>query len=1367
MRTLFTLLVGIALVDMAAIQSRAQKLASEARGASTSQIVMLSVNNQGCAAGIVAGYDDKSIYIATADHVVGSNAAGEAQSIKVKFYGIANARLGRLFGKREGRAAGDLAVVLVDRDGEMSKFVDTLNFAMLPTAESFVQNSPVTSIGCFGGTFWALGSKETLAAADADHLQVQSDVGEGQSGGGLFNEAWELIGMPLDVGVNQISVRPISAVIHDLQTWKVPVLLAPRPYKDRVVGAEELARENERLAQRTMRRDLAQTLATQAEQLHVESPIRSLILSAEAVQATKEDGITTAPAREALVKGLLDMSGAGLSGHSEAVFRASFSADDTFLASASRDGVIRVWDLADPAAPTCVKVFHEPVVDNYVIDESFVFDDDSKALISLALGKDHQLASPRVWQLNTPGLSGDAKWLIPGHVPATALARSPDHKLIVVADVANHLLLYQAGKIADKPSRILAIPSGSKVSHIFFSRDSTIVAAGTNDAQVLIWNLGGTETTPVAVFDSGHKERGPVEGGERPDLDLLDISDDHSLLVTGSSHWSLEGSFADPTLRIWPLKDLKPTSEPWVLDQSGTDANKVVIAAFFEETSHSLVGVTESGNVNVWDLSKAHFDGRMDPTQPSNRVKTSTFVQGDARSSKRGLLALTQSRGIILRRTTDLANEESPDIRTLSGFDGEVEFAQFSDSGRFLVAGGLGGTARLWDLDHLDPLASESSLAPNPYSAVKAVELSNSGYLAITLRGSSLEFWDISRPNQPELRFATNIDLKQFGDCIACHIVIAPNDRWIAVQSGEDDRSQIVEIGASQSARRMFYVAARTWRNTGEILFSPDSRFLLVEEKSQVRVVYNLADNKPEKEVFSSSASYFSPTFSPDGQWVCFRAFRLEDKGQAGSDHEEGFIAPMNALSDLTKRVQLTGFKTEIGSVEFSPDGHWLALSGEGSYSAREQDDRAVQLLHFDGATWVKQASFTPIEYAAAGLRFSPDGHWLFTGSGDITLGDRNVSAKVWPLSEPISSDSGQQLPNVIWNLKLVEFSPDSKWLVTVSGAESYARLWSFKDGKLHHVSVLIGPQPKLNNHWNAEFSPDSKSMVVWTLDDATPFFWSLNGDAISSRGVALPNGDREIQDVKFSANGQVLTILDSGGTTTGTSGTEGSHLVFIDLTTFPSEDSYVVIPASAGAYTHVYREDSGLLLSAGETLTIASTDLTNQLRRAERLAGRNFTWEEWMKSPLRGQYRPTFPNNPVGADVIEGQLPGFVDLVTEHQDPDSQRIKKDLIKWTLELDDAETCNDLAWEFAKLRDGKNSLELSSCALSLSPANPNYRDTRGVGLALLGQRDEAIRDFEFFLRNVQGIERYARDIPVRQQWIKLLRSGKDPFADGIE
>jgi WD40 repeat protein len=1347
--------------------ARSQKLPSEGRGASTSQVVMLSVDNKGCAAGVVVGYDEKSVYAATAAHIVRDSYVDKGSSVTVRFYDLRDTHQGRFFSKSKPRDAGDLAVVVIDRDAAVNKFLDQLDFAMLPPVNSLLLNAPVKSIGCFGGTFWSFGSEETLLAPDQGYLHVQSNVNEGQSGGGLFNESWELIGMPLDVGVNQISARPIAAVLNDLRVWGVPVLLTIRPLKDRVMGAEELARENARLAQRAIRRNLAQTLATQSEELRLDSPVRSLLLSVEAVNATRGDGLAIAPAREALAKSLQGISGTGLSGHAETIFRATFSADDSLLATASHDGVIRVWSLADPSAPKCLKVLREPGQGDYVVSEFIAFDKQSKELVSQAFGKEAHLTSPKVWPLDTSGLNPEPKWLIPDHTPATALAVSQGRNLIAVADVTNRLSLYSLGKTLNRSIRVLSIPNGYLVKHISFSRDDTVVIAGTSDARVLIWDLSSAEAKPVAAFDTGHKQLGPFHDHDRPDLDLLDISDDHSLLLTGSSHWSIEGSFADPTVRVWPLQKLVPKGAPWVIDQSEAEASKVVIDAFFDKSSRFVIGATWSGTVNVWDLSKARFDGKPDTGPPFAHVKAGTYSQADARSLDRALLVLTQGKGVSVTRTKDLESGQPLDNRKLSGLDSSVGLVELSDSARFLVAGATGGTARLWDLARVDPLAPASSLVPNPYSEVRAIQLSRSGHLAITLRGTSLEFWDIGKPTEPKLRYTTDIDVKEFGDCIVCRIVISPDDRWIAVQDTVKNRSHIVEIGVDGPARREFTVAARTWRNTGEILFSPDGRLLFVEETPEIRVVYNLSSTSLKREVFSDSGSYFHPIFSPDAKWVCFRRFVNEFHDPIGRDKTVGFMAPTDAIVDRTKRIPLTGFATEIGSVEFSPDGHWLALSGNYNHPLRERDDRYVQVMHLGDSGWTRYADLDPIEYAAQSLRFSADGHWLFTGSGDITLGDRNVSARIWNLSERLTPTSGQQLPNVVWNLKLVEFSPDSQWLITVSGAESYARLWTLKRNKLEFVSELIGPQPKLNNHWSAVFSPDSQSVVLWTTDDATPFYWRLNDTPITERGSAIPNGDREIEDVQFSDSGRALTILNSGGTTTGTSGTEGAHFTFIDLTAFPAEDSYAAIPASAGAYSHIYREDLGLIFSAGEALVAAPTDVDSQLRRAESEAGRNLSWEEWIKSPLRGQYRPTFPSILVNADVIAGQAPSLARLVADHREAEAERLKQDLVRWTRQLDDAETCNNVAWELAKERDVADSLELSSCALHLSPDEPNYHDTRGVALALGGRRDEAIAEFEYFIRNAQGIERFAKDIPVRQQWIELLRSGKDPFAGAIE
>ena len=1353
--------------------AQSQLLPSQGKGAARAQVAMLKVNGA-VAAGIVAGFDADKMYIATAAHVADLGSEPLA-NVDVRFEGAPDVpRQGVFNSKFDPPNQGDLAVVVVNLDDSLRGFLNGLDFAMLSPVPLPPVGSPVTSIGYSDGSMWTSGTNESLLPIDRGNLHFTSEVGEGQSGGAVYNDAWELIGIALRSGEGTVYARPIEAVIKSLKNWDIPVRLTARPLKGRVKGADELARENEARAQRALRRNLAQRLAAEADSIRKDSPVRSLLLAAESVNATSQDGIAIAASRGALADSLQQISGSGLSGHADSIFKATFSLDERLLATVSRDGAIRVWSLDEPTSPRCIKVMKESGralqeggAGNYVVSEFIAFDTRSKILISQAFGgPDQPPTSPKVWRLDSADRTPEPTWLLPDQTPTTALAVSHDSDLIAVADVRDRLLVYNLGEALDRPVKVFSIPTGHEVSHLQFSQDGTVLIAGTRDARVVIWDLNSAGNNPTATFDTEHQEQG-ILGKSRPDLDLLDMTKDHSLLLTGSSHWSVEGRFADPTLRIWPLRHLIPKSAPWVIDQSGTEESKVVVDGFFDESSRFVVGLTSSGTINVWDLSKARFGARRDNSSPFARLKAPDFVQSDARSWDRRLLTFSQAKSVSVTRIADITSGRPLVLRNLGGFDGSVEFVQLSNSAKFLVAGGIGGTARLWNLTSVDPAEPSSSLVPNPYTEVRGLELSATGRTAVTLRGQSLEFWNIERPSEPKLLYAADIDLKEFGDCIVCQIILSPDEHWIALQSAAKASSRIVEIGTDRQTRKEFAVAARTWRNTSEIVFSPDSRWLFVEGANGSRGVYDLQSATIERKVLSDSELYSPPTFSPDGKWVCFQRYINEFHEAIGRDKIVGFIAPTEAAADITRRVTIRGFATRIGSVEFSPDSRWVAISGDHNSLLPEQDDRTVQVMHLEDGAWTNRADLEPIEYAASGLRFSADSHWLFTGSGDITLGDRNVSARVWNLSSPITPTSGQRLPNVVWNLKSVEFSPDSKWLVTVSGAEQYARLWVLNGDKLEFVSKLFGPKPHLNNHWSAVFSTDSSSLILWTIDDANPFYWKLNNGPIAEIGSAIPNGDGEIRDVQFSAGGRVLTVLNSGATTTGTSGTEAAHFTVVDLSAFPDEDSYTIIPAPTGANSHVYREDLGLILAAGDTIVGTPTDVQSEMRRAANVAGRNLTWDEWVKSGIAMRYHPTFPDVFVGADVVAAENNSFADLSPEQRATEGDQLKRNLVLWARELDDAESCNGVAWELAKLRDLVEAIELSSCALRLEPNNPNYHDTRGLALALSGRREEAIAEFQYFIQNEQGVERFSRSIVVRQKWIESLRSGQDPFAEGFE
>ena len=142
-----------------------------------------------------------------------------------------------------------------------------------------------------------------------------------------------------------------------------------------------------------------------------------------------------------------------------------------------------------------------------------------------------------------------------------------------------------------------------------------------------------------------------------------------------------------------------------------------------------------------------------------------------------------------------------------------------------------------------------------------------------------------------------------------------------------------------------------------------------------------------------------------------------------------------------------------------------------------------------------------------------------------------------------------------------------------------------------------------------------------------------------------------------------------------------------------------------------------------------------------------------WIRAAKDGRFA-------LAADGMSGMADG-------QRTAEADQLRRNLLLWTQELDDAESCNDVAWELAKQRDLVDALNLSSCALRLAPNDPNYHDTRGLALALSGRRDVAIAEFEFFIENAQGIERFARNINIRREWIETLRTGGAPFAGDIQ
>ena len=66
------------------------------------------------------------------------------------------------------------------------------------------------------------------------------------------------------------------------------------------------------------------------------------------------------------------------------------------------------------------------------------------------------------------------------------------------------------------------------------------------------------------------------------------------------------------------------------------------------------------------------------------------------------------------------------------------------------------------------------------------------------------------------------------------------------------------------------------------------------------------------------------------------------------------------------------------------------------------------------------------------------------------------------------------------------------------------------------------------------------------------------------------------------------------------------------------------------------------------------------------------------------------------------------------------------------------------------------------AVALSPDEDYIIDSRGLARALTGDIEGAIADFQVFVEWTSNEERKAQ----RQEWIKALQAGENPFTDEL-
>lgn len=182
----------------------------------------------------------------------------------------------------------------------------------------------------------------------------------------------------------------------------------------------------------------------------------------------------------------------------------------------------------------------------------------------------------------------------------------------------------------------------------------------------------------------------------------------------------------------------------------------------------------------------------------------------------------------------------------------------------------------------------------------------------------------------------------------------------------------------------------------------------------------------------------------------------------------------------------------QVNAVAFSPDGHWLA-TGSADHTARVWDAGTGQ----PGPTMRHESRTSDV----TSLAFAPEGTRLATASKDGT-------ARIWDAA------SGQELRKlnhggVSFVLGLA-FSPDGRWLATACDKWT-ARIWDVASGQ-RVLDLLV------QKVFGVAFSPDGRWLAT-AGKDGTARIW----DAVTGQELCALYHGRSVRAVTFSPDGQRL----------------------------------------------------------------------------------------------------------------------------------------------------------------------------------------------------------------------------------------------------
>ncbi len=717
--------------------------------------------------------------------------------------------------------------------------------------------------------------------------------------------------------------------------------------------------------------------------------------------------------------------------HTQEIADVAFSPDGKLLATAGKDRLVKLWDMANGPELVSYAGHGERV-------RSIAFSPDGKTLASAGAEPDIRLWDPKTGK--------DIRVIKGKGTLVNNLAYSRDGKYLVVANEDKAIRLYDAASGTLK--REIA-DFGQGIRKVTFSADGSILAAGVDNGQIRLWEY------PKMLTNPNQPDYWSKQDFAGRTIDLAFSPNGRSMLRVGP-----EGVKIYDTPRTTALR---PVTVHRLLIQP-SHPNNPFTCALFARDGKILVTGGQDGVIRLWDSANGRPAG--------------AFERHDGPVSA---LAFNHAGTMLASASADYGDRPASadhtarlwpyvvgvEGREFKGHDGPAWAAAFSPDGQRLVSASSDRTVKIWDVASAKVLRSLTG-----HDAGVTVALFHPNGTKVLSGGADkvLRLWD-AESGKSEQTFRGHDGTITSAD-------FHPSGRQFV--SGGADKCIKIWDTAGKLLRSIPTPSIVTC-----VAFSPDGKQLASGHVDQVVRLWD-ANAKETHAWTAHGISVSALAYSPNGKWLAsagadhlVRVWSLDNvattpitlAGHTGPVSSVAFRKDSLHLAScgsdqLVKLWKLDGgtgreIQTYRGHTDWATS---VAFSRDGFLIASASVDRTIRLWEINS----RDIPLTPEHSGGVQtVAVSPDGTLIATGSTDKTI-------RLW------DRQTGRERHTLIGHSQIVlsvTFSPDGKTLVS-TGADRTIKLWNVATGK---------ELPKRANFFGlvrpASFTavtPDNKRIVAW-----------------------------------------------------------------------------------------------------------------------------------------------------------------------------------------------------------------------------------------------------------------------------------------------